>query len=152
MRRYFTAIITACVVSSPLHSYSGFDPCVGGLFFRVAEIPVLPLNIISPPTCHCLLFVFPNQLGGKKAVPRDCIWEKMYHRESFGQPKNMLSPKIHCRMVTWFKPLFISEEKAWFLTGINQESSVNLHWSVLELAQVTATCAEQNHFITENQI
>lgn len=99
-----------------------------------------------------LTFCFPKSTWGKKAVPRDCIWEEMYHRGSFGQPKNMLSPKVHCRQVTGIKPLFISEEKAWFLTGINQESSVTLHWSALELAQVTVTCAEQNHFITENQI
>lgn len=131
MGRYFTTIITAYVVSSSLQSYSGFDPCVGGLLFRAADIPVLPLNITSPPTCHYLLFLFPNLLWEKKQYHWTIFGKRCTIGRGLVQIKNTLSSKAHCRLVTGFKPLFISEKKAWFLTQVNQQNSVILHWSTL---------------------
>lgn len=97
MRRYFTTIIIANVVSSCLHSYSGFDPCVGGQPLRSA---VIPWNIISPPTCYCLLSLFPHLCFGKrkkkkkkKAVPRNYIWNKMHDRRGLVQPKNHIKAR-----------------------------------------------------------
>lgn len=78
MRRYFTTIIIANVVSSCLHSYSGFDPCVGGQPLRSA---VIPWNIISPPTCYCLLSLFPHLCFGKRKKKKK---RKQYHGTIFG--------------------------------------------------------------------
>lgn len=155
MGRYFTTIITAYVVSSSLHSCSGLTPCRWPAFQSCRD-PSAPSEHHFSSYVPLITFSFPKSTLGKrkkkeKAAPLDYIWDKMYHRWGFVQPKNTLFPKAHCRLVTGFKPLFLSEEKTWFLTGVNQQSSVNLHWSTLNRVG-SSHSNRQNHFITENLI